>query len=145
MHDVLHASGAPHVCPVLFLVKDNAVLLGHRHYRKETWKNVSVWTCPGGRSTSTETIEEALRREVAEEVGITDVLITHLLGTVPGAKEGDEVPVFIGTTTSEAVLQEPEKFSEWRWFSREACVRGECEPFINPRALKLFLAHTTDI
>lgn len=145
MHDTLQSPGASHVCPVIFLVKDNTVLLGHRLYTKDVWKNVSVWTCPGGRSESTETIEETLRREVAEEVGITDVVITHLLGVVPGAKEGDEVPVFLGTTTSEATLQEPEKFSEWRWFSVEDCARGLCEPFINPRALTLFLAHTTDI
>jgi 8-oxo-dGTP pyrophosphatase MutT (NUDIX family) len=35
----------------------------------------------------------------------------------PGAKEGDVVLVFYCTTKQDALLMEPEKFSEWRWVS----------------------------
>ena len=102
-------------CPIAVIVKDGKVLTGHRHYTKDKWKEISVWTIPGGRSDISETIEQALRREVAEEVDIRDLDILDFIGEVPGAKDGDVVLMFYCTTKQEAKLMEPEKFSEWRW------------------------------
>jgi ADP-ribose pyrophosphatase YjhB (NUDIX family) len=111
--------GNSKMCPGVVLVREGRVLIGLRHYTPDKWKTVSVWTVPGGRCDDGETLEQALRREVAEEVGITDFEITELLGKAPGAKEGDTLYLFKGATNQEAQLLEPEKFSEWKWVSKE--------------------------
>ncbi len=116
MESILVQIGTSITCPVAILIKDGKVLCGLRHYTPDKWKTVSVWTVPGGRCDEGETIERTLRREVEEEVGIADLEIIDFVGQVPGAKEGDHVYVFTATTSTEPVLMEPEKFSEWRWF-----------------------------
>lgn len=102
-------------CPIVIVVRDGKVLKGHRHYDAKTWKDISVWTVPGGRCEAGETLEAALRRETLEETGIDDLDILDFIAEVPGAKEGDIVPIFYATTSQEPKLMEPEKFSEWRW------------------------------
>lgn len=119
--------------PIAFIFKENELLIGLRNYTPDKWKNISVWTVPGGRCDDGETMEITLRREVLEEVGINDLKITKYLGSVPGAKKGDIVFVFKAETTQEPKLIEPEKFSEWKW-----CKVSEIPSnFINPEALKL--------
>ena len=83
-----------------------------------------------------ETIEETLRREIAEETGITDVRITGFLGVLAGAKQDDVVYAFVGETSEEPKLMEPEKFSEWMWAEP-----GEIKDFINPATLGLIREH----
>lgn len=129
----LRQMGNPAICPAIAIVKEGKLLIGLRHYTPDTWQAISVWTIPGGRCDEGEPIEIALRREVAEEVGIGELEITDFLGEVPGAKEGDVVHLFAGTTTEEPQLLEPEKFSEWKWENPSAIP----ENFINPRALAL--------
>jgi ADP-ribose pyrophosphatase YjhB (NUDIX family) len=119
MHNQLIKPGDGITCPIAIIVKDGNVLTGHRHYTPDKRKTISVWTIPGGRSDIGETIEHALRREVAEEVNITDLEIVDFIGEVPGAKEGDVVLMFYCTTKQDAKLMEPEKFSEWKWVSIE--------------------------
>ena len=119
MQEVLSKIGDETQCPVAIIIRDNKVLLGHRHYTPDKWQTISVWTCPGGRCDEGETLEVTLRRETEEETGITDLIIKEYLGELPGAKAGDRVPVFLCTTTQEAENIEPHKFSEWRWFTKE--------------------------
>ena len=95
--------------------KNGCVLMGLRNYTKDVWKDVSVWTSPGGRSEDSETVEETLRREVQEETGITTLSIENHIASAPGAQGDDIVHFFYCTTTEEPVLMEPEKFSEWKW------------------------------
>ena len=102
-------------CPIALMVRDNKVLTGLRNYTKDKWKNVSVWTFPGGRCDTGETLEQTLRREVQEEVGITTFDIIDFIAEVPGAKEGDTVPIFYCRTEQDFILMEPEKFSRWEW------------------------------
>ncbi|MEK7550318.1 MAG: NUDIX hydrolase [Patescibacteria group bacterium] len=119
--------------PIAFIFKDDKVLIGLRNYTPDKWKNISIWTVPGGRCGDNETMETTLRREVLEEVGIDDLKIIEYLGSVPGAKEGDTVFVFKAETTQEPKLMEPKKFSEWKW-----CEISEIPSnFINSDALKL--------
>ena len=134
--EVLKKAGDPSICPVIALVRDGRVLIGLRHYTPEKWKAVSVWTIPGGRCDEGETIEETLRREIAEETGITDVRITGFLGVLAGAKQDDVVYAFVGETSEEPKLMEPEKFSEWIWAEP-----GEIKDFINPATLDLVREH----
>lgn len=117
MQEKLEKLGDNTMCPIAVIIRDKKVLLGHRHYTSDKWQDISVWTCPGGRCDHGEAIEETLRREVAEEVGITDLHIIDFIGDFPGAKEGDIVPVFICESDQAVKNTEPHKFSEWRWFS----------------------------
>ncbi len=122
------------ICTSIFLMKGVKVLFGHRHYKPDNFKKISLWTTPGGRCEKGEMIDENLRRETVEETGITDVVIKQFLGIVPGAKEGDVLYVYRGETHQDAVLMEPHKFSEWHWFYPSEPPK----PFINPEALALF-------
>ena len=88
-----------------------------------------------------ETIESTLRREVKEEVGITDLEIHEFIGEILGAKEGDAVPVFFCTTKQEPRLMEPEKFSEWRWVPITEYLSGEPWSTMNLPAHKLVSAY----
>lgn len=112
-------------CPIAIMMRDGKILTGHRHYTPDKWKEISVWTTPGGRCEPMETIEEALRREVFEEVGINEFEILEYIGEAPGGKEGDTVIIFLCITKQEANLMEPEKFSEWRWVSKDDFVTNE--------------------
>lgn len=133
LEEYLNKVGSNKMCPVVFIFRDNKLLIGLRNYTPDKWKKISVWTAPGGRCDDGETLEKTVRREAAEEVGITDMKIIDYLGTVPGAKEGDIVFVFKAETNQEPKLMEPEKFSEWKW-----CAITEIpENFINPASLKL--------
>jgi 8-oxo-dGTP pyrophosphatase MutT (NUDIX family) len=55
----------------LFIRPDGKVLLGLRAPAKKTWPN--HWDTIGGRVEDGESLEEALVREVQEEVGVTPV------------------------------------------------------------------------
>jgi len=106
----LQEIGTANICPAIAFYKDDKVLIGLRHY-----SSGSVWTMPGGRCQLGEIVEHALRREVAEETNITDFTIIELVSIFNGAKAGDVVYFFVGRTNQEPELQEPDKFSEWRW------------------------------
>ena len=125
MTDLLSQIRDGQTCPVALLIREGKVLTGHRHYTRDKWKVISVWTFPGGRCDSGESLEETLRREVYEETGIKDLNIVEFIGEAPGAKEGDRVPLFLCTTSEDVTLMEPEKFSEWRWVTKEDFVQNE--------------------
>lgn len=130
---ILQKIGNKRDVPAALIIRSGKILIGLRNYTPDKWKHVSVWTVPGGRCGGTETLEVALRREVSEEVGINDLVITDYLGTIPGAKDGDIVYVFKAETREEPILMEPEKFSEWKW-----CPVSKIPPnFINPKLLNL--------
>lgn len=129
----LEKLGGITICPVVAIIRDNKILIGLRNYTPDKWKTISVWTLPGGRCDIGETIGATLFRETLEEVGISELKITNFLGEVSGAKEGDIVHVFVGTTEQEPKLLEPEKFSEWKWQD----INMIPENFINFDALKL--------
>lgn len=98
-------------------VRDGQILLGRRHYTAKEWMDKTVWTIPGGRCEAGETIEQALRRETYEEVGIRDFAIDSFIADAPAAPGSDvqHLYMFRCTTEEDATLMEPEKFSQWRW------------------------------
>ncbi|WP_432022107.1 NUDIX hydrolase [Streptomyces parvus] len=72
-------SGARKVARVVLLDPDGRVLLLHGHEPDDpadTW-----WFTPGGGLEGDETREQAARRELAEETGITDIELGPLLWT----------------------------------------------------------------
>ena len=129
----LEKLGGITICPVVAIIRDKKILIGLRNYTPDKWKTISVWTLPGGRCDIGETIGITLFRETLEEVGISKLNITNFLGEVKGAKEGDVVHIFVGTTEQEPQLLEPEKFSEWKWQD----INSIPENFINLDALRL--------
>jgi len=137
LQDWLSKPGNPSLATAAVIVRDRKILLGLRNYTADKWKDISVWTTPGGRCDEGESIESGLRRETQEEVGITDLRIQDFIGELPGAKEGDTVLIFACTTDQEAILMEPEKFSEWRWVPISEYVTGEPWSTMNPPAHRL--------
>lgn len=113
MHEKLQQIGDRTTCAMAVIVRDGRVLLGLRHY-----KDASVWICPGGRCDEGETIETTLRREVEEEVSITNLEIAEHISDVAGVNAGDATSLFLCYTQQEPRLMEPHKFSEWRWFDK---------------------------
>lgn len=113
----LNRLGDGFICASAIILKNDSILIGLRNYTKDKWKEISVWTLPGGRSDKGETIHTTLTREVYEETGINDLQISDHICEVPGVKDGDTVLIFLAKSNQEAKLMEPEKFSEWRWIS----------------------------
>ncbi len=112
LQNILQQIGNNKTCPVAVIIQNSKVLMGKRHYSE----NEVFWTCPGGRCNSGETIEIALRREVGEEIGITDFEILKYITELDGYLEGDKVFLFLCQTKQIPRLMEPANFSEWRWF-----------------------------
>lgn len=137
LQDEIKKVGGEQICPAAVIVRNNSILLGLRNYTKDKWKDISVWTTPGGRCDKDETIEAALKREVYEEVGITDLQIIDLIGEMSGAKDGDKVPIFFCKSNQDAKLMEPEKFSKWEWIPINEYIKGEPYNVMNPKAHKL--------
>jgi len=129
--------GDAHTCSSAVIIRDGKILLGLRHYTPDKWRTISVWTTPGGRCETGETLEEGLRRETREETGIDDLKIERFIGKVEGAAEnGDVLSTFVCSTAMEPKLMEPAKFSEWKWFPTNKIPAN----FINPRLLALLFA-----
>ena len=115
-------------CVAAFFIRGREILIGLRHYASGP-----VWTTPGGRCDADEALESAIRRETAEEVGVTDFEIIAYLGEVPAATGTSKLLSFVCTTKQSPQLMEPDKFSEWKWCDVDA-IPGN---FINLPALEL--------
>ncbi len=133
MENELTKIGNRSTCPAAVLIRDGKVLLGLRHYLQ----GPTVWTMPAGKCEDNEMVESALRREVKEEIGITDLKILKYLGEVAAVNYDGTVPLFICTTEQEPQLMEPDKFSSWQWFDPESLPAN----LINTPALELVRAY----
>lgn len=138
MIEKLNEIGSEFKCPVAIMMNDKRVLCGYRNYTKDKYKDVSVWTIPGGRCESGETLGETLKREVYEETGITKFDIIDFIGEAPGAKDGDTVFLFLCDTKEDFKLMEPEKFSEWRWVPLKEYLEDQTYLGFNLKARKVF-------
>ena len=80
-----------------------------------------AWTVPGGGIHKGETPEEAVRREVAEEVGITLRQVRYL-GEIVSIHDyvRDHIAVFAATTTSADITLDPFEILEAHWFPLDA-------------------------
>lgn len=139
METKLNEIGNELKCPIAIMIRDGKILTGYRNYTKDKYKAISVWTVPGGRCDNGESLKEALIREVYEEVGIDTFKIADYIGEVPGAKEGDIVPIFYCTTKQDFKLMEPEKFSEWRWVKIDEYISNKEYSGFSPHARKIIV------
>ncbi len=100
------------LCVFAFIRKENKVLMGLREYIKYK----PVWTYPGGRGQLDETLIDSLKREIAEEIGVSEITPIRVIGQKDGVKNGDRVYFVECKISGEPRLMEPEKFKEWKWF-----------------------------
>jgi len=145
MQTILQSRGTSNIGCMALIIKKDSVLMGLRNYTKDVWKDASVWTCPGGRSDSGETLEETLRREVYEEVGIDDLMIEDFIAKSPGAQERDEIYFFYCTTDQEPQLMEPEKFSEWKWVPVQEYIENDSYGGFSPYTRKENITYLTSL
>lgn len=94
--------------------KDGRVLLGHRIKEGEK----PTWCLPGGHLEIGESVEDAARRETAEEAGISDLqeVATFALGVDP--RESGGIVVLGVHALSEGIQTHPGEthiFPEWVW------------------------------
>lgn len=107
------------MCSAAIFIRDQKILLGLRNYVKtKEMKTLPIWTTPGGRCDTGETLGEGLLREIREEVGMGSVEVIAYAGTYPSSMGGgDLVHAVLCQSDEDPRLMEPDKFSEWRWFS----------------------------
>ncbi|MEH3045837.1 NUDIX domain-containing protein [Sphingomonas adhaesiva] len=110
---MIHTAGA-------FLLRDGAVLLARRALHKRSY--AGCWDVIGGHVEPGETIEQALIREVAEEIGVTPRHHRHV-ASLHDERHGATYHLFVVEDWApvEPVLLGDEH-SELRWFPiAEAC------------------------
>ncbi len=100
------------LCIFALIRKDDKILMGLREYIP----GKPVWTYPGGRGQINETLIDTLKREVAEEIGVTEIKPLRVVGQKEGVKTGDRVYFVECEITGNPTLMEPGKFKEWKWF-----------------------------
>jgi len=124
---------------IAVILRKGKILLGLRDYKN----GPTVWTAPGGSVDEGETLEEATRREVAEETGIVDLDFIAYIGSVK-AKDCDLLHIFHCKTEDEPVLKEPEKFHEWIWYPLDDFATGNLDNYINEAAREVIVDYLSE-
>lgn len=91
------------------------------------------WCTAGGKCEEGEVMESCVRREAAEEAGITEMKIVKFLGVVPNPTNDKLVHIFICETDQTPQLMAPDEISQWKLFDLDDM--PEC--VINKRAFAL--------
>jgi len=114
-----------HICVSALLSRDGRILLGKRAATRAWYPD--VWDLPGGHREPGETYDEALARELGEEIGVTPLTwaplaVLHSPDTTPD--EAYILHVYSVTAwrgTPRNLL--PEEHSEVAWVSIDAACR----------------------
>lgn len=102
-------------CVAGAIVRGGRVLLVKRS--PQAWNYPDVWDLFGGHVEEGESLDEALRREAREELGV-EVESFHPLGTVHDPVEPADITIFAVTAWGgEPVNAAPDEHSEIGWFS----------------------------
>jgi 8-oxo-dGTP diphosphatase len=102
-------------------VQNGAVLLGRRSPQRKAYPN--LWSFPGGHVEKNETLDEALIRELREEVGVAPTRYTPL-GSLSDPNSGAVDPVTYHMYAITAWEGEPtmigDEHTELCWFAPDA-------------------------
>jgi ADP-ribose pyrophosphatase YjhB (NUDIX family) len=101
------------------ILRDGLILLVERRKAPEA----GHWNLPGGKVDFLERVEDAVRREIAEEVGLDIALGRLLCVTQMVGIDGQHwvSPIFLASIVKgEPVNREPEKIAAVRWFALDA-------------------------
>ena len=113
------------------MIKDGKVLLGKR---KNSHGDGS-WSFPGGHLEMYETWEECAKREVLEETDlhIKNTKFTGVTNDLFPEEEKHYITLFIiaDYDSGELKTMEPEKCSDWNWFSWENLPQPLFKPILN--------------
>ncbi len=114
----------------IILNEENNVLLTKRKNDNEV--NPGTWEIVFGRLNQNEGFEEALLREVSEEVGL-DVAPVAMIGLMHFMRIDIEYNgvIFLCHATSQNVKIQPEEIDEFRWLSLDEAVKL-VEPYVEP-------------
>jgi len=116
------------------------VLKGKVHIALFRWSRDQNWLLPKGHVEEGETLEQAALREVAEEIGLTNVRIVKLLGVKERAsfdgKEGKTIYYFLMKAEGEDFQKDPKVTWEVVWFPLD-----ELPDFFWPDQKALILEH----
>ena len=108
-------------CVGAFVVKNKKVLLGKRRAELDFYPN--AWDAFGGHRKANESLEETLRRELSEELGITPLACVFLVSAVEPdeAKNGAGSYHFYLVTAFDGEPQnlQPEEHAAIGWFDFE--------------------------
>lgn len=105
----------------ILLLKVNPKKLVYR----DDWKGVAYWDIPGGRIKKDISVEETLRREVEEEIGINNISnikpFSMVLSKIRIPQEEDSVGLILGAYTCEipenSQIKLSDEHTEANWFS----------------------------
>jgi len=106
----------------VMILKDNKVLLGHRH---EDAKSASSdlhgegsWTMPGGKLHFQESFENGAKRESLEETGLilNKIEVISLTNDIVFDNHYITLGFLCEDFSGEVKIMEPEEITEWRWF-----------------------------
>jgi 8-oxo-dGTP diphosphatase len=106
----------------IMILKDNKILLGKRNVDPEKASSElhgeSTWTMPGGKIHFGEKIEEAARRELKEETGVTAKKLKVVSIGNEIVKDAHFVTIgfLCDNFEGEPKVMEPEEITEWKWF-----------------------------
>ena len=110
------------------------IVLGDHGTVALVWSaNSQAWLFPKGKIEEGETLEEAARREIAEETGLTDLEYLDDLGSFVRLNEdgspSKEVNMFLFAAVPHALLSPSKEIEKAEWFSlsRVAQVLGSGE------------------
>lgn len=107
----------PRIDPVVIMLvvgQDNRILLGRKNSHPK-----GMWTCLAGFIEPGESIEEAVRREVMEEVGITvNVQDVHYVSSQPWPFLGGQLMIgCYAKATTEKIVVDLTELDDARWFT----------------------------
>jgi 8-oxo-dGTP diphosphatase len=109
-------SQRPQVGVGAIIQKDGKVLLGKRRGSH----GAGSWSFPGGHLEFGESVEDCLRREVLEEVGITvkNIRMGPFTNDVFANEQRHYVTLFAlaDYDSGHVAVREPEKCETWQWF-----------------------------
>ena len=98
-------------CGGVILREDRVLLI--KRYNVSTFND--LWSNPGGKVEPGETVEDAVKREMYEEIGVRVEIKSHL-GDYDDGKKGSYAGYLVEIIEGTARIMEPDKISDLDWF-----------------------------